>query len=103
MGRSVSSGKSNGADFKFSQIISAHLQIPLHHCKHAFDTQSTGTLFRELLSAKSHVRGEEDEDGHILGFLYYCLGRLSTVTIWSYRGFLVEKQNEKPFIYCQSA
>lgn len=32
-----------------------------------------------------------------------CLGRLSTVTIWSYWVFLVEKQNEKPFIYHQSA
>lgn len=74
-------------NFKLSQILSAHLQIPLHHCKHAFDTHSMGTLYRELLSAKSHVRGEEDEDGCILGFLYYYLGRLSTVTIWSYGVF----------------
>lgn len=33
---------------------------------------------RELLAAKSHLRGEEDEDGCISGFLYYYPGSLST-------------------------
>lgn len=44
-----------------------------------------------------HLRGEEDEDGCILGFLHYYFGSLSTVSIWSYilQMFGGKKKNKK--------
>lgn len=55
-----------------------------------------GTLYREVLAAKCHLRGEEDEDGCILGLLYYYPGRLSTVTLWSYGTFQWKNKTKNP-------